>query len=260
MRLIQRRWSGLVRRCFRAGLQSKIKFGHINRTPGSARLSGYGFGMVFPDRLIWANQILQIFGEDCYGVHQLPENCTVIDAGANIGTFSMYVKWVRPAAKIIAIEPSIENMKYLKANLLRLSTITNDVEIISSALGATTGSVSLTGAVSDSLRTGNSGESVVAVKTLHEIVSGQTIDLLKMDIEGAEGQVLKAASGHLGTVKRVVIEYHRYRYHSDSLGEIICALEEDGFDRFRIYAEGAYDWPDDALPNYCCHLEARRAS
>lgn len=248
---------GLARRHFRANLRSEIGKNKINRFPGFAQLAGYGFGMAFPDHLVWANQILQIFGDDCYGVHQLPDVCTVVDAGANIGTFSAYVKWVRPAAKVIAIEPSPANLKYLRNNLARYSP--QEVEIIPTALGAAVGSLRLAGTVSDSFRTGDVGSEVVDVRTLHDILDWRTIDLLKMDIEGAEVNVLRSAIEDMKQVQRVVIEYHRYRHHSDSMGEMIAALEKAGFDRFRIYAETAFDWQDDALPVYCCHVEAKRA-
>ena len=42
---------------------------------------------------------------------------TVIDIGANIGVFSMMMKMLHPKAKILAVEPSIRNIRPLRANI-----------------------------------------------------------------------------------------------------------------------------------------------
>ena len=201
--------------------------------------------------------MLEIFGRDCYGVNKLPRDCSVVDAGANIGSFTTYVKWVIPSARVIAIEPSPSNLEYLKKNLSLFTP--QEVEIMPVALGASEGSLRLAGSTSDSLRTGPSGDSEVEVKTLGQVLANRPVDLLKMDIEGSEVAVLKAAVTALTKVRRVAIEYHRYREHSESLGEMISALEQAGFDRFRLHSEVTFNWQDDALPAYSCQVEASRA-
>jgi FkbM family methyltransferase len=42
---------------------------------------------------------------------------TVVDIGANVGVFSMMMKMLHPKAKILAVEPSLNNLKELKDNI-----------------------------------------------------------------------------------------------------------------------------------------------
>jgi FkbH-like protein/FkbM family methyltransferase len=60
----------------------------------------------------------EIFEDQCYlrhGIH-LPDNATVIDIGANIGLFSLFVRAHCPQASIYAFEPSPVAFQVLKAN------------------------------------------------------------------------------------------------------------------------------------------------
>ncbi len=60
----------------------------------------------------------EIFKDQCYLRHgiQLPENAVVIDIGANIGLFSLFVRSQSPQASVYAYEPSPIAFKALKAN------------------------------------------------------------------------------------------------------------------------------------------------
>lgn len=62
------------------------------------------------------------------------------------------------------------------------------------------------------------------------------IDLLKIDIEGAENQVLLMPGLDLSTVKNLFLEYHSTTSLPQELPEILTKLKQQGF---RIYIKEA---------------------
>jgi len=73
------------------------------------------------------------------------------------------------------------------------------------------------------------------------------IDFLKLDIEGAEVDVVKDCADELNRVDRLFIEYHSFRGEKQDLSEILAVLEFYGF-RYRI----AEDYnPSGQYWNYC---------
>jgi FkbM family methyltransferase len=211
--------------------------------------------MHFPDRLVWANQILEVFGMDCYGVRDLPLACSVVDCGANIGTFVRFVKWMRPEATVLAIEPSLRNLEYLKRNVETLPM--GGVSIVHAAVGRESGKTNIGGSTSDGLRVGVKEGQHVAVIPLRDVIA-EDVDLLKLDVEGSEIEALEGAGDALKRVRRVVCEYHLYRNRRGSLSSLIGLLEDGGFTFFRTSREVVFEPPDEALPFYCCLVEARR--
>lgn len=59
----------------------------------------------------------EIFQDDNYDLPGLPDAPFIVDIGANIGLFSLYMKRKRPAARILAFEPAPENVSALQQNL-----------------------------------------------------------------------------------------------------------------------------------------------
>jgi hypothetical protein len=55
------------------------------------------------------------------------------------------------------------------------------------------------------------------------------IDMLKLDIEGAEVEVLLDASDHLDKVHHLFVEYHSYPKREQQLSELLEVLQEADF-------------------------------
>ena len=57
----------------------------------------------------------------------------------------------------------------------------------------------------------------------------QKVDFLKLDIEGAEVEVIKEISSSLSNVKNLFIEYHAFEKRSQDLDELLLILKNAGF-------------------------------
>jgi FkbM family methyltransferase len=130
-----------------------------------------------------------------------------IDVGANVGLFSLMVaSYAGPTSKIVAIEPEPENVGRLRFNIAANPDL--PIRVVPLALGETNGLVALdidrrdrggtrTRALPDAGQTGRHDAECHALhvecRTLVEVVRQEgisSIDALKIDVEGAEDEVL----------------------------------------------------------------------
>lgn len=147
---------------------------------------------------------------------------TIIDCGAHIGLATLYFKKRYPSAEIIAIEPNPVTLGSLKKNI-EVNGLKN-IKIIWGAVGKKTEKVSLfidtktkrPWSWDDSIikdiwinrpnRKDKKEISVPGIK-LSSLIS-KNIDLLKLDIEGAETDVIEEIEGKLNLVDLIIMEYH----------------------------------------------------
>jgi FkbM family methyltransferase len=117
------------------------------------------------------------------------------DIGANVGFYSLLASQLVGAGKVIAFEPSPENVRYLRRHL-DLNQCSN-VEIFDLALCDREGYAHFLDDGTGSMgRLESHGSLRVRTSTLDALVQAQKIpppDYLKMDIEGAEFQALSGA-------------------------------------------------------------------
>jgi hypothetical protein len=57
----------------------------------------------------------------------------------------------------------------------------------------------------------------------------QPVDFLKIDIEGAETEVLLDIAPRLGCVRNLFVEYHSFARHLQTLDQILLVLRQAGF-------------------------------
>jgi FkbM family methyltransferase len=169
------------------------------------------------------------------GVDLASAGGVVVDAGAHVGTFTATA--AAHAAHVVAVEPNPANLALLRANLERNAI--DNVEVVEGALWPGGEAVELAlsgptsaGSVVDDSGGGSSGTTVsvpaVDLDALVERVGA--IDLLKLDIEGAEFELLRAASpAALAQIDVIVGELHLW---ADPSGgeELRRRLEGEGFD------------------------------
>lgn len=130
----------------------------------------------------------------------------VVDAGAHLGGFTLLAaKLVGNSGRVLAFEPDSEQARQLK-EALELNGLHN-VEVREVGLWSNAGTLrfyrsAVSHLANSFVKSENSGEEIlVPVSTLDEEIRalGWTrLDLLKMNVEGAEAECLKGASRVLG--------------------------------------------------------------
>ena len=153
-----------------------------------------------------------LYGE--YGNFNLPFTPkTIVDAGANIGMASIYYAHRYPQARIISIEAEASNFEMLRRNVAAYTSITP----IHAALWNRDGFINVsdpdpvTGAFGKwGFVTSESPGVPVRAITMRTLIAEQGIsyiDLLKVDIEGAEKEVFESCDW-MGHVRALIVELH----------------------------------------------------
>lgn len=164
----------------------------------------------------------RIYMRDEYRLSDLADQPlgSVVDLGANVGVFTSRI--AGSAKEVIAYEPVPENFAQLERNVSGLS----NVAVVQEAVAGQQGPIrlyrpageALTGAYSAFPEMGGHMSErfdLAQAVTLDELFRRHrlsTCDLLKLDVEGAEYDILGAASGEtLARVRRIHGEYHNVR-------------------------------------------------
>lgn len=144
---------------------------------------------------------------------------TIVDAGGNCGYSSAYFLSRFRQARVIAVEPDADNFALMEANLAPWG---DRIACVQAALWSRNTTLQFedesTGAGNEWGRqtTEISASASVAVPavdmpTLMDRYGIETIDLLKVDIEGAETELFAAKPAWLARVRNIVIELHGER-------------------------------------------------
>lgn len=164
---------------------------------------------------------------------------TVIDLGANYGFYSLGVKRINPQCRIVALEPNPYIYPYLKKNLSSFEKIIVLNKAISSKDGSELFDLirqvpSIGGrTIKQTPREWVSKELIesievntVSLESLLNEYELDLVDILKVDIEGAEGELFDNTSPKiLSKAKRIVVERHTRELHD----QVIERLLESGF-------------------------------
>ena len=139
---------------------------------------------------------------------------TIVDAGANIGLTSVFFANRFPQARIFAIEPEASNFEMLKKNAGAYPNIV----CIHAALWKESIPLDLTnpgtgnwGFQTKEHRADESTAGIVPGITLDQLMQSHgydAIDVLKVDIEGAEKEVFEASASWIDRIGAIIIELH----------------------------------------------------
>jgi FkbM family methyltransferase len=167
------------------------------------------------------------------------EGAVFIDVGAHIGRYSFVLAKLFPNAKVIAIEPNPEAyqalIKGIKANGLR------NVTALNIALSDFDGVAHLyikRGTAISSLVEGDNSFKIIDVPakrldTVMEELGINKVDIIKIDVEGAEFHVIKGAVNTIKKYKPVLIIEIRER----NLYDVISLLGTLGYNCVKIEGE-----------------------
>jgi len=169
-----------------------------------------------------------------YHFDAVREDPLIIDGGSNIGMSILYFKHVYPMCRIIGFEPDTAIFKILQENIDRNKL--QNVTIVNAGCGAKPGTAVFLSDGSDGGRfsDGANGHEI-AVEQVSKYLD-ESVDLLKLNIEGQELSVLKEVeqSGNLMQVKQIILEYHGWANGKQQLGEILNLLDRNGF-RYMVH-------------------------
>lgn len=153
--------------------------------------------------------------EEEYAYIHLSNPQVILDAGAHIGTSSIFFARKYPNAQVIAIEPEEENFDLLLKNTSQYKNIvairaaiwgTPEKRILQNRF---TGQWGYTIAETSN-RTESTGEEIdcLTIDILMKELGITSIDFLKMDIEGSEKDVLEKSAGWIDAVETITAELH----------------------------------------------------
>jgi FkbM family methyltransferase len=162
--------------------------------------------------------------------HGLGQPETILDLGGYCGYTAVFFSARFPSARIAAVEPHPDNFAALIANIklnhLSVAAFEAAASVVDGPVRLYLGGGTTHGLFPTHHSTG--GEITVeglSVPTILDRLGWEGIDLLKIDIEGAEEMLFGAAQPWLARVKTIIGEYHgSYRFP-----ELSRDLESLGF-------------------------------
>ena len=168
------------------------------------------------------------------------------DVGASLGFFTLIAsRIVGPSGRVVAFEPDAAMAALLREHVVRndvRNAAIHEVAAWSSAGQLSFGRAGIPGHIHGRVGGVDATTSVDAV-TLDAFEDERPPDVIKIDVEGAEEEVLRGAHGILGRARPdVVCEIHLERHHeTSSLGRaerVKALLEELGYELEELHGGG----------------------
>jgi len=212
-----------------------------------------GWSLEVPDAASFLASHREIFVERQYAFLWSGAPPRILDLGANIGLSVLFFRACHPQASIMAVEADPAIFRHLERNL-SVNAI-GGVELMNCAAWITGGRVRFLPDGADGGRAvaGNSvtvapdtpgGTIEVEALDLPALLASRTFDVIKMDIEGAEAQVLPSCREGLARARYVAVEYHSTADEPQALAEILGVLGDAGF---RVHIHDAITCPTPML-------------
>ncbi len=173
---------------------------------------------------------LNVYGDFNFGSNKP----TILDIGAHIGAFAIFASAKAPKGRIFAYEPNPESFELLKDNIKHNKC--SNIKIFNTAVTEKKGSMEFfidKNSVLGSVYNKNGRKVVIPTVSLSDILLENrlpAVDLLKMDVEGAEYQILFHTSKEtLSQIKRIEMEVHEFSESKDNALSMADFLTENGF-------------------------------
>jgi FkbM family methyltransferase len=215
-----------------------LKVFFLNRYDSKNRTANIvGFDMRFLDYEALSYLYNEIFIDNEYHFTAENENPYIIDCGSNIGMSIFYFKMLYPKSRILAFEPGEEAFFCLEENVR--NNLLNSIKVHKAALSnkegiidfyfdqENLGSLCMSTKQERMPKQRRSVEALLLSKHIDE-----EVDFLKIDIEGAELEVVEELSNarKLSYVKQMAIEYHHHIVsEADTFSRMLSVLEDAGF-------------------------------
>ena len=156
----------------------------------------------------------EIFGKGCYEPPAGPiadslqsDSLRVLDLGANVGLFAAYALGRWKVSEVRSFEPDPANARLLRHTIVANAAADRWV-LEETAVSNKAGELEFVpGRLSES-RMADEGESAIKVPTVDLFELDHDVDLLKMDIEGAEWSIITDPRVRSLKAHTIVMEWH----------------------------------------------------
>ncbi len=202
-------------------------FAYILRTRGrhAAIAQGRYKGINFKFRRGDVPALKEIFFKEEYGgfleeIIKGKDRPVILDIGAHIGLFAIWVFARNPKARIHSVEASPGTYQILSENAKnnnfewrtenRAAWGKNELIRFADESSSTM-----------SHRVDRRGDIEIEAVTMADLVAGKNIDLMKVDIEGAEESFLTAEGVNLDNVQNLVIELHPEHCNAQKVKDVL---------------------------------------
>jgi FkbM family methyltransferase len=214
----------------------------VRRTPAFqiTKTEFLGKPLWFSNKDGFIHSFEEIFRTRVYDFPTSKSSPYIIDAGANIGLAIIFFKQRFPECRITAFEPdpaifallnkNIEARGYRDVDLREAAAWIKEETLTFYSEGSLSGSLAV-----DFLNANNTY--TVRAEKLRSLLTNATVDLLKIDIEGAEADVLFDIQDTLGSVENLFFEYHSIPDKPQVLGQLLDLVKKAGF---RFIIDGAH--------------------
>jgi FkbM family methyltransferase len=210
------------------------------KRPGRLRIDGKS--LEFVDLHSFYHQAVQIFKSELYSFKSCRPDPLIIDGGAHIGLSSLYFSQKYPQSRIVAFEADQTISKVLRHNLDAFGC--DRVDVHSKAVWVHEDGVSFNASGDDSgyvISSSQSEKGRIPSMRLRSVLRDHQVDLLKLDIEGAEFDVIQDCRDVLFNVRQAIIEIHKLDHDFGSIGDLFKVFDSQGF-QYVLGDLHAADW------------------
>lgn len=178
--------------------------------------------------------VSEVFEHQCYELGTAGNFSYILDLGANAGFTTVYFSLLFPAATIACVEPIPANIELLYENLvlnqIKAKVFEAAIAVADGEIAMELGEMDYSNKVHDIPYGKHLGDNTIQVRalTIETIVKElkwPRIDLVKIDIEGYEGILLKVNNAWLNLTGTLIMEIHE-GINPGQIGEL---LTEFGF-------------------------------
>lgn len=199
---------------------------HPRRLPGNIVIDG--ILLSFADLHSFYFELEQIFSNHLYGFRTQEDRPLIIDCGAHVGLASLYFARRYPKSTIHSFEADSQIHDIFRTNIQNAG-LTN-ITSYAKAVWIHDNGVRFHASGDDSGHINQDGGTVIPSLRLNRFLEQfDRIEMLKLDVEGAEYEILKDCRPTLNRVQNMIIEVHHLSDEKQHLSGIFNALEQTGF-------------------------------
>lgn len=171
-------------------------------------------------------QARQIFGERVYDFQCATKTPRIIDCGAHVGLASLFLKECYPGGRITAFEADAALAETCRANFQTFGHA--DIDVVQAAVWTHDKGVSFDTSHDDAGHVVEGAGTKVPSVRLKDLL-GEPVQFLKLDVEGAEFELIADCGAALKNVERMIIEVHAMDAKQAPIGASLGTLESQGF-------------------------------